>query len=176
MHEIGERYGVDWRTIAALNNIGNPNLIYAGQALVLPASSGPAIVATPQPTSAPPTQVQQVQASGQYRLYRARFGDSFARIAQNVGITTQALLQLNGIRSDARLYVGDILLLPPASTAAVAAPTVPAAASARQHVVRFGDTLADIAASYGRTILEIVAANGLLNPNVIKVGQVLDIQ
>ncbi len=35
---IGLRYGVSWTRIAALNNLANPNLIYAGQVLLIPSS------------------------------------------------------------------------------------------------------------------------------------------
>lgn len=45
---IGRKYGISWTTIAAANNISNPNLIYAGMVLVIPESdtapaSGPAV-------------------------------------------------------------------------------------------------------------------------------------
>ncbi len=43
---IASRYGVSWGSIASYNNIGNPNLIYAGQTLCIPGrgavSSAPA--------------------------------------------------------------------------------------------------------------------------------------
>lgn len=33
---IARRYGVSWRVVANLNKLANPNLIYAGQALIIP--------------------------------------------------------------------------------------------------------------------------------------------
>jgi len=33
---IGLRYGVSWSTLARLNNLANPNLIYVGQVLLIP--------------------------------------------------------------------------------------------------------------------------------------------
>ena len=42
-----------------------------------------------------------------------------------------------------------------------------------EHVVRSGDTLSRIAATYGSTVAEIQDANGIRNPNVLRVGQVL---
>ncbi len=41
------------------------------------------------------------------------------------------------------------------------------------HVVRAGETLSGIALRYGVTVEDLVAANGLNNPNLIFVGQVL---
>jgi len=43
------------------------------------------------------------------------------------------------------------------------------------HEVKSGETLAQIAAQYGVTIADIVSANGISNPNVISVGEVLTI-
>lgn len=42
-----------------------------------------------------------------------------------------------------------------------------------EHVVEKGETLATIAQMYGVTIGDITAANGLSNPNLINIGQVL---
>lgn len=37
LSEIGQRFGVNWRDIAALNHIKNPDLIYPGQVFKIPA-------------------------------------------------------------------------------------------------------------------------------------------
>lgn len=41
------------------------------------------------------------------------------------------------------------------------------------HVVAAGETLGSIATQYGRTIDQLVASNGLIDPNVLEVGQEL---
>lgn len=46
---IGARFGVSYQSIASANGINNPNLIYAGQRLVIPGRG------TPSPTPAPPS-------------------------------------------------------------------------------------------------------------------------
>ncbi len=40
LSEIGERHGVSWQSIAAANNIANPDLIHPGQQLTIPSGSG----------------------------------------------------------------------------------------------------------------------------------------
>lgn len=45
---IARMYNTTWNTIATLNNLANPNLIYQGQVLKVPGSAAPA---TPAPTS-----------------------------------------------------------------------------------------------------------------------------
>lgn len=56
------------------------------------------------------------------------------------------------------------------------APTVPAPSGTvpgQKYVVKEGDTLADIANSFGVTVADLIAANNLKNPDVIIVGQEL---
>ncbi len=48
-----------------------------------------------------------------------------------------------------------------------------AVATGGAHTVQRGETLASIAAKYGVTVADIVAANGISNPNLIAVGQEL---
>ena len=45
---IARMYNTTWNTLAALNNLSNPNMIYPGQVLKVPGSAAPA---TPAPTS-----------------------------------------------------------------------------------------------------------------------------
>lgn len=44
-----------------------------------------------------------------------------------------------------------------------------------KYTVKRGDTLSQIAQAYGVTMVSIVTANGIKNPNKITVGQVLNI-
>jgi len=63
----------------------------------------------------------------------------------------------------------------PAAPSAPAAPATPAPAPSLSgtYTVKSGDTLSGIAAKYGTTVAALAAANGISNPNLIKVGQVL---
>ena len=36
LSEIGQRHGVDWREIARINNVEDPNLIFPGQKFRIP--------------------------------------------------------------------------------------------------------------------------------------------
>ena len=53
-----------------------------------------------------------------------------------------------------------------------AEPTNPAAGT---YTVKSGDTLSRIAAKYGTTVAKLAADNGIKNPNLIHVGQVITI-
>lgn len=64
------------------------------------------------------------------------------------------------------------VVTPPASTPA-ASPSPQASAAARTYVVQRGDTLSSIARQFGTSVDAIAAANGITNPSLIGVGQVL---
>ena len=51
----------------------------------------------------------------------------------------------------------------------------PAAAASSTHIVRYGDTLADIAYRYGTTVAAIMNANGLTDSDFVWTGQQLQI-
>lgn len=51
--------------------------------------------------------------------------------------------------------------------------TLPVMAQQRVHVVRYGETLARIAANYGTSVSAIASTNGIVNPSLIYAGQVL---
>lgn len=63
-----------------------------------------------------------------------------------------------------------VLLLTQATTG-----TAVAGATTRYHLVQPGETLSSIAYKYGVTTWAIASANGVWNPNLIYVGQVLTI-
>lgn len=63
----------------------------------------------------------------------------------------------------------------PSPAAPADVPTAAPSATPVLYTVQQGDYLSLIAAQYGVTVEAIVAANGITNPNVIEVGQVLEI-
>lgn len=53
------------------------------------------------------------------------------------------------------------------------APQKPSTAMETAYTVKSGDTLSGIAAQYGTTCQELAAYNGIENPNVIRIGQII---
>jgi polysaccharide biosynthesis protein PslG len=130
--------------------------------------------------------------------YVVQAGDTLFRIAARNGTTVQQILALNNLRDPNSIIVGQRLQLPPANTAvptaaATSAPTsvataaTAAAATAAPtavgtpsviggtYVVQAGDTLARIALRNGTTVAALVSLNNLSNPNVIFIGQRLNL-
>jgi hypothetical protein len=65
--------------------------------------------------------------------------------------------------------------VPTATPAATATPAPTPAPRPRTYRVKPGDTLSGIAAQFGTTVKELAKLNGITNPSLIRVGQVLQI-
>lgn len=83
LSEIAQRYGTNYHTLAVLNHITDPNLIYAGNTIRIPEDS---------------------QSGARY--YQIQPGDTLSEIAERFGTTTNALAALNGIQNPNLIYAG----------------------------------------------------------------------
>ncbi len=101
LFSIARMYGVDVWALARANNIVNPNRIYVGQRLVIPAKS----------TTPPATNVYVVKA-----------GDTLYSIARLYKTTAWAIAQANGIYDLNHIYVGQRLVIPGVAPAPTATP------------------------------------------------------
>lgn len=97
--------------------------------------------------------------------YIVKPGDTLGAIAKRNGVTVASLAAANGIRDVNRVDAGQQLTIPGAKPG-------PAAQS---YTVKPGDTLGVIARKLGVSVASLAKANGIANPNRIKVGQVLRI-
>ena len=89
-------------------------------------------------------------------------GENLFRIALRYGVTVDALAAANGLSSSSHIYVGQRLTIPTGS---------PPPSSSGVHIVRPGENLFRIALRYGMTAQTLAAANGIVNPNRVYVGQ-----
>jgi LysM repeat protein len=117
-------------------------------------------------------------------------GENLFRIALRYGTSWPVLASYNGITNPNMIYVGQVLKIPPAGTVVQPTP-VPGATAVPQptpvpgatpvppqqgtYTVVAGDTLYRIALKFNTTSSAIAALNGITNPNLIYVGQVLKI-
>lgn len=117
-------------------------------------------------------------------VYLVQAGDTLALIAQRFGVPLSTLATINNIVNINQLYVGQALMIPTAYTVVPIIPTtigyVPVTTtsttySGQAHVVQRGENLYRIALRYGVSMSVLIAANGITNPNLIYVGQVLRI-
>lgn len=90
LSEIAERFGTTTQALTALNGISNPNLIYAGQRILIPGSNAGG-------------------GSGNSFMYTIQSGDTLSEIAERFGTTTQRLAALNGISNPNLIYAGQVI-------------------------------------------------------------------
>lgn len=101
--------------------------------------------------------------------YRVQLGDTLGGVARRFGVSVGALASANGISNPDRVQAGHVLTIPGKGAAASA----PAATGV--HVVRSGETLGAIANRYRTSVSAIARANGISNPNRLRIGQRLRI-
>ena len=99
--------------------------------------------------------------------HTVRSGETLFRIAQQYGVSMSDLAAANRIININHIYAGQVLVIPDGTESAE---TVTASTT---HVVRRGDTLAQIAIDYGVSMAALLSANNITNVNVIYVGQTL---
>ena len=81
LSKIAPRFGTTVQAIAQRNGIVNPNLIFAGQVLIIPASGGTQPGGNPPPPPPPPTNTGSFELGGQV------FGFQFAQQMKGAGMT-----------------------------------------------------------------------------------------
>jgi len=113
------------------------------------------------PRTVPVVKTATETAPAQYSVVS---GDTVSGIAARFGLSTSAVLSLNGLDSAALIFPGQVLEL-----AQTAAPT-PTASS---YTVASGDTIGGIAAAHGLGTEAVLSANGLDRSSVIYPGQVV---
>jgi beta-lactamase class A/LysM repeat protein len=110
-------------------------------------------------------------------------GETLSGIAVQYGLTVDQLAGLNGIAEPDRVTVGQTVKLPappatasqpPASQAVAQASAKPTGAPT-EYVVQAGDNLSAIAKSLGVSLRALLEANGLDDPDRLKIGQKLTV-
>ncbi|WP_233205831.1 LysM peptidoglycan-binding domain-containing protein [Cryobacterium sp. Y82] len=97
-------------------------------------------------------------------------GDTVSGIAARFGLSTAAVLALNGLDSRALIFPGQTLTLTPAAAPAT---VVAAPAASASYSVQSGDTISGIAAAHSLKTVDVLTANGLTGDSVIHPGQVI---
>lgn len=102
-------------------------------------------------------------------------GENLYRIGLKYGISWVAIASENGLANPNLLTVGQVLKLPGASAPTPDPEPTPSPQTETTYVVKAGDNLFRIGVQFGISWIQIAEANGLVNPNLIKVGDELKI-
>ena len=148
---IALEYNTTVQILVELNNIANPNLIYAGSTLIVPSGENP-------------IDTDGNSTSGQ-TIYVVQRGDTLNKIAAEFGTTARAIAVENNIRNINLIYVGQRLIIP----------TNRYDINHTLYKIQWGDTLWSISRRYGVPIATIVRLNRIQNPNLIYAGSTIRI-
>lgn len=161
---IASRYSTSSSTLASLNSLSNPNLIYVGQVLKVSSNAS-----TSSSTSSSANSTVTTAAS-----YTVKAGDTLSAIAAKYGTTYQALASANSISNPNDIYVGQVIKVSATATAA-SSQAASSTSSNGSYTVKSGDTLYGIALANGLNWQTLAKQNGISDPNVIFVGQKLSL-
>ena len=151
LSQLALDYNTTVATLVELNNIENPNLIYAGNTLIVPTSE----------------YIDDEQGSTSDKvIYIVKKGDTLSQIALSFGTTVSAIAIENNIVNVNLIYIGQRLVIP------INSGYTP---NYTMYKIRRGDTLWSISRRYGVSIAQIVRLNRIPNPNLIYAGDVIRI-
>jgi len=88
---IAKVYDTTVSQIVRINNIKNPNYIYAGQRIIIP------------------TQSQLIYNKKSYVLYKIRYGDTLYSISRRYNTSIANIVRLNRIQNPNLIYAGEII-------------------------------------------------------------------
>lgn len=157
LSQIASAHGFTTAELLEVNTLRNRHHIRAGQVLRLPVSEP-----RPMPVALERVAVQ-AEANGGGRTHRVRRGESLSVISGRYLVPSRELMSLNGLSDPDRIYVGQVLKI---SADRASGPLA-------VHRVRKGDSLSIIAERNGVARADVMAWNGITDPNRIFVGQKL---
>lgn len=126
LRDIAARYGTTMGAIVRANGLGNPDMIYPGQKLIIPVPGGTADsnvsgdASTSTPTATPTPDRLSTGSAGTDGptagiIHTVALGDTLASIGATYGVGALDIAQANDISDPDLIWVGQRLLIPSAS-------------------------------------------------------------
>ena len=115
LFSIAARYRTTVTTLAQLNGIVNPTMVYVGQTLIVPATASQSLAPSATATSAPAGDL----------VYIVQPGETLYRIAVRYGTTAWTLAAYNKLDSPSVIYAGQRLMIPSGSKNSATVPALP---------------------------------------------------
>jgi LysM repeat protein len=173
LYSIAQKYNVNYRELAAWNNIAAPTYnINSGQRLTLIANANS------------PISIPNFYTPGTRFQHIVRVAETLYSIAQLYGFSVSDLMNWNNFWTPDKLQVGQKLLMKvtPRTKKVMRMMRLMSTQKTRvytrnsHYLVRRGDTLYSIARRYGCTVKQISNWNNIRRPYRLKIGQSLTIR
>ncbi|NWG16639.1 MAG: LysM peptidoglycan-binding domain-containing protein [Chloroflexi bacterium] len=170
--QLAALYGSSVDAIIQANGLGQSAFIQVNQVLAIPVRVPNPVTPTPSPAPIVSIPVEPLPGTTVVNgniVYMVQPGDTLFRIALRFSTTVSTLARLNGIVNPNLIFAGQALFVP----VTVYPQPIPPTPSPATYVVQYGDTLFRVALRFRVSIVALIQANGILDPNRIYVGQVL---
>lgn len=149
LYRLGQRFGVSVDAILRANPGIDPDRLRIGQRICIPSADQPL----------PPCE------NGVY--YTIRSGDTLYALAQRFNVSVASIISANPGIDPNNLRVGQTICIPRAVT-----PTPPCQ-NGFYYSIRQGDTLYMIGQRYNVSVDAIIEANPGIDPNMLRIGQII---
>lgn len=153
---LAAHYEVELSELMLFNNLSEDAIVHPGDEIIIRLADGQ----EPPPTPTPPL------------TYVVRSGDTAWSIAAIHGIKLSDFFWFNNFTEDTILQPGTEVIV----HLAEGQPPPPTPTPIITHIVRSGQTLWDIALTYGLTLDELLSYNGLSEDALLQVGQELRVR
>ena len=151
LYLLAIRYNTTVEAIMRVNPGIDPNNLQIGQVICIPET-------TPPPTRCP---------VGTFS-YTIRSGDTLYLLAIRYNTTVEAIMRVNPGIDPNNLQIGQVICIPETTPPPPRCPM-----GTFEYTVRAGDTLFSLAIRYNTTVEAILRVNPGLDPNNLRVGQVI---
>jgi len=168
---IADQFETDVDTLRSLNNLNSDSLA-VGQPLYVPYKEGMTVAGMPTPTPGP-------------YMYTIQPGDTISGLSARFNVDPAAIINANTttMGDPNNLAVGTSIVIPGYQPPGAAntetaneeggTPTASSEGGQVVHVVQSGQGLLEIATLYGVPVADIMAANGLTDQDILRIGQKL---
>lgn len=152
LSEIAIKYNTTVAELVRINNIKNPNIIYANEILLIPTKNN---------------SISSGNDDRNNTIYIVQKGDNLYNIAKRFNTTVRNIVNNNNIKNPNLIYPGQRLI--------IIKNTENIQTKYMTYRVKRGDTLYGIARRYNTTVNRLVYINGIRNANYIYINQLIKI-
>jgi LysM repeat protein len=111
-------------------------------------------------------------ANATLSAYTIQAGDTLYALALKWNTTSDAIASLNGITDPSALQIGQVLKVPGGAAVSGSA-SASAGGTPSTYTIVGGDNLSTLATKWGTTVDAIASLNGINDPTLLRIGQVL---
>jgi LysM repeat protein len=152
LFQLAKTYNTTVAAILAINPGIDPNNLQIGQVICIPRAMPPT---PPCPNGF---------------LYTIKPGDTLFKLSQQFGVSVDAIIRANPGIDPNNLQIGQVICIP---QSVPPTPPMPPCPNGFYYTIMAGDTLFSISQKFNVSVQEIMNANPGIDPNNLRVGQII---